>query len=61
MFHHHWQDIVLIRDATILYFGSSLTVEDPRIEVVTDSSTDGSRILYLRIREVSMVVPVLVV
>ncbi|XP_071520445.1 uncharacterized protein [Panulirus ornatus] len=47
------QDIVLIHDVFLLHVGEIKITEDPRIEVVGDISTDGSRLLYLRITEVT--------
>lgn len=47
-------DIVMTRDTVYLYIGGIVLAEDPRVDVVADSAHDGSRILYLRIIDVSL-------
>ncbi|KAK8735707.1 hypothetical protein OTU49_005276, partial [Cherax quadricarinatus] len=47
------QDIVLIHDIFILHSGHETLTEDPRIEIMQDVSADGSRLLYLRISQIT--------
>ncbi|KAK8404553.1 hypothetical protein O3P69_007661 [Scylla paramamosain] len=45
-------DIVLVHNTLYLYVGGIVLAEDPRVDIVTDNTNDGSRILYLRIIDV---------
>lgn len=48
------QDIVLIHSTSYLYVGNITLVEDPRVEILPDVASDGSKLIYLRISDVSV-------
>ncbi|KAK7083146.1 hypothetical protein SK128_019876 [Halocaridina rubra] len=47
------QDAVLVHDVFLLFVGGIKITEDPRIQIHTDNGEDGSRAIYITIREVT--------
>ncbi|XP_066990053.1 uncharacterized protein [Macrobrachium rosenbergii] len=47
------QDVILVHDSTILHAGGTRITHDTRSDVVTDLGPDGSKFVYLTIREVT--------
>ncbi|XP_068204997.1 uncharacterized protein [Palaemon carinicauda] len=47
------QDVILVHDTTILHTGDTKISHDPRTTVVSDRGPDGTKFVYLTIREVT--------
>lgn len=45
---------MLIHGSSYLYVGGITLAEDPRVEIMPDQASDGSRLLHLRITDVSI-------
>lgn len=48
-------DIVLAHDTQYLYIGGIVLAEDPRVDILVDKNNDGSRVLHLKIIDVSKI------
>lgn len=44
---------MLIHSTSYLYVGGITLAEDPRVNIMLDLASDGSKILYLKIADVS--------
>lgn len=45
---------MLIHSTSYLYVGGITLAEDPRVDILSDVASDGSKLLYLRISDVSL-------